>query len=142
MESKEFSKIKGRRDQVKCQAPGHVKLSRQLPGLILVSRRDLSRRRNNCAGDSGTYIIQRIAATEMTSIQRPFEDQDYSPRKRFKTSELPLTSTQRSTVDSLIHTIKKKGEYDALRKLVWAQYIESVRNVFLRPSMCERPMIV
>ena len=53
---------------------------------------------------------------------------DYAPRKRFKTSELPLSSSQRSTIDSLLHTIKKKGEYDALRKRVWAQYIESVRT--------------
>lgn len=50
----------------------------------------------------------------------------FVPRKRFKTSELPLTSTQRSTIDGLLHTIKKKGEYDALRKKVWSQYAESV----------------
>lgn len=35
--------------------------------------------------------------------------QVFVPRKRFKTSELPLTSTQRATIDSLLHTVKKKG---------------------------------
>ena len=58
------------------------------------------------------------------------EEPAFIPRKRFKTSELPLSSTQRSTIDSLLHTIKKKGEYDALRKKVWSQYAESVSREF------------
>lgn len=53
-------------------------------------------------------------------------EQVFVPRKRFKTSELPLTSTQRATIDSLLHTVKKKGEYDALRKKIWSQYASSV----------------
>lgn len=54
---------------------------------------------------------------------------EYHPfvsRKRFRISELPLNSAQRSTIEGLLHTIKKKGEYDALRKQVWSQYVESV----------------
>ena len=54
------------------------------------------------------------------------EEEVFLPRKRFKTSDLPLNSTQRSTIDSLLHTIKKKGEYDALRKKIWSEYAESV----------------
>ena len=54
------------------------------------------------------------------------EERPIPSRKRFKVSELPLTSAQRSTVDGLLHTIKKKGEYDALRKKVWSQYVDSV----------------
>lgn len=54
------------------------------------------------------------------------EEPKFVPRKRFKTSELPLNSSQRSTIDGLLHTIKKKGEYDAFRKIVWSRYIESV----------------
>lgn len=54
------------------------------------------------------------------------EEEDLAPRKRFKTSDLPLNATQRSAIDSLLHTFKKKGEYDVLRKKVWAQYLESV----------------
>lgn len=71
-----------------------------------------------------------MAAMELDTAQIPLDD-EYSPRKRFKVSELPLNSSQRSTIDSLLHTIKKKGEYDALRKCVWAQYLESVRAISL-----------
>ena len=45
---------------------------------------------------------------------------------KVKTSDLPLSSAQRSTIDSLLHTIKKKGDYDALRKKVWSEYADSV----------------
>ena len=69
-----------------------------------------------------------MAATEVDTGKRSSNGQDYTLRKRFKTSELPLNSSQRSTIDGLLHTIKKKGEYDALRKRVWAQYLESVRS--------------
>ncbi|KFY45464.1 hypothetical protein V494_00928 [Pseudogymnoascus sp. VKM F-4513 (FW-928)] len=41
------------------------------------------------------------------------------PRKKIKTSELPLSSSTRSAIESLSHTFKKKGNYDALRKEVW-----------------------
>ena len=64
---------------------------------------------------------------EVDSVKRPPETEPYLPRKIFKISELPLNSTQRSTIDGLLHTIKKKGEYDTLRKRVWAQYMDSVR---------------
>ena len=50
----------------------------------------------------------------------------FLPRKRFKTSELPLSPVQRSTIDTLHHTIKKKGIYDILRKQVWSEYVDSV----------------
>lgn len=50
----------------------------------------------------------------------------FVPRKKLKTSELPLSSAQRSTIDTLLHTIKKKGVYDALRKQVWSEYTDSV----------------
>ncbi|KAL8645383.1 MAG: hypothetical protein Q9226_007332 [Calogaya cf. arnoldii] len=53
------------------------------------------------------------------------EPEVFQPRKRFKTSELPLSATQRSTIDELLHTIKKKGEYDTLRKKVWSDFVDS-----------------
>lgn len=58
--------------------------------------------------------------------KRLLEEYPLVSRKRFKISELPLNSAQRSTIEGLLHTIKKKGEYDALRKQVWSQYVESV----------------
>lgn len=54
------------------------------------------------------------------------EDDVLLTRKRFKASELPLSSSQRSVIDGILHTFKKKGEFDALRKQVWDEYSESV----------------
>lgn len=47
-------------------------------------------------------------------------------KKKYRVSELPLSSSQKSTIDGLVHTIKKKGIYDTLRKQVWAQYSDGV----------------
>ncbi|MCJ1467336.1 hypothetical protein MMC07_005960 [Pseudocyphellaria aurata] len=63
------------------------------------------------------------------------KEQVFVPRKRFKTTELPLNSTQRSTIDGLLHTIKKKGEYDALRKKVWSQYADSSDKIAFNSSL-------
>jgi hypothetical protein len=72
-----------------------------------------------------------MAAISVSSSIPPREDAGhvFVPRKKIKTSELPLTSAQRSTIDTLLHTIKKKGEYDALRKRVWSEYAESVSQM-------------
>jgi len=48
------------------------------------------------------------------------------PRKRLKPSDLPISQTKRSIIDSLLHTFKKKGEFDALRKLLYAQFDSDV----------------
>ena len=69
-----------------------------------------------------------MGAAEPTLGVHPQEEEAFQPRKRFKTSELPLNATQRSTIDSLLYTIKKNGEYDALRKKVWSQFEDSVSN--------------
>ena len=67
-----------------------------------------------------------MASAESISRKRSLEDVSLVPPKKFKTSELPLNAAQRSSIDSLLHTIKKKGEFDALRKKVWSQYDTSV----------------
>ncbi|KAK3685979.1 hypothetical protein B0T22DRAFT_466967 [Podospora appendiculata] len=46
--------------------------------------------------------------------------------RKFKASELPLTSATRLTIDGLTHTFKKKGGYDAIRKQVWDKIEASV----------------
>lgn len=58
--------------------------------------------------------------------KHPVDDAILPQRKRLKASDLPLTSAQRSSIDNLLHTIKKKGAFDALRKKVWSQFDESV----------------
>lgn len=70
-----------------------------------------------------------MASTDAKIDMPLLREQVFVPHKRFKTTELPLNSTQRSTIDGLLHTIKKKGEYDALRKKVWSQYAVSVSVV-------------
>lgn len=67
-----------------------------------------------------------MASVDAMGSTHLLEDPELPPRKRFKTSELPITATQKSTIDGLLHTIKKKGEYDLLRKKVWSQFEESV----------------
>ena len=67
-----------------------------------------------------------MSAVELMPDAPPIEEQITVPRRKFKASDLPLTPVQRSSIDSLLHTIKKKGEFDALRKKVWSQYADSV----------------
>lgn len=47
--------------------------------------------------------------------------------RKFKASELPLTSATRTAIDGLAHAFKKKGGYDATRKQVWDTFEASVR---------------
>ena len=67
-----------------------------------------------------------IADIEMMDAKRPGEPVATLPRKKFKTSELPLTAAQRGAVDQLLLTFKKRGGFDSLRKEIWAEYGSSV----------------
>jgi hypothetical protein len=48
------------------------------------------------------------------------------PPRKFKASDLPLSSATRSAIEGLAHSFKKKGGYDAIRKQVWEKFEESV----------------
>lgn len=48
-------------------------------------------------------------------------------RKKLKTSDIPLSSATRQSIDDLAHKFKKKGGYDSLRKQVWEDLEKSVR---------------
>jgi hypothetical protein len=48
-------------------------------------------------------------------------------RKKLRPSELPLSQAKRSATDNLVHTFRKKGHYDSIRKDLLAQYEGSVR---------------
>ncbi|KAH7067672.1 complex proteins associated with Set1p component shg1-domain-containing protein [Paraphoma chrysanthemicola] len=43
-------------------------------------------------------------------------------RKKLRPSELPLSQSKRSAIDNLVHTFRKKGHYDSIRKELLAQY--------------------
>jgi hypothetical protein len=47
-------------------------------------------------------------------------------RKKLRPSELPLSQAKRSAIDNLVHTFRKKGHYDSIRKELLAQYEASV----------------
>ncbi|KAL8868011.1 MAG: hypothetical protein Q9174_005276 [Haloplaca sp. 1 TL-2023] len=66
-----------------------------------------------------------MASTEVAVGRSPLREEGFRPRKRFRVSELPINASQRSAIDGLLHTYKKKGEFDELRKKVWSQYLES-----------------
>ena len=55
-------------------------------------------------------------------------DFELPARKKPKISELPLSSAQRASIDNILHTFKKKGEFDALRKRAFQQYNESAER--------------
>ncbi len=61
--------------------------------------------------------VKDVAMTDATSKPAVI----LNPRKKIKTSELPLSSATRTAIEQLSHRFKKKGGYDAIRKQVWVQ---------------------
>ncbi|EKV06777.1 Arginine rich protein [Penicillium digitatum] len=43
-------------------------------------------------------------------------------RKKFKTDDLPLSAAQHAVIDKLLHSFKKKGGFDSVRKQIWAEF--------------------
>jgi len=60
---------------------------------------------------------------------------DLPPRKKPKVSDLPLSSAQRDSIDGMLHTFKRKGEFDALRKKAFQQYNESAQRGMFEASL-------
>lgn len=52
--------------------------------------------------------------------------------RKFKASDLPLTTATRTAIEGLAHSFKKQGGYDAIRKQVWDKFEASVS---LSPSL-------
>lgn len=71
-------------------------------------------------------VVEAALGKRMTSDH---ESSEIPQPKRYKISELPLTQAQRGVIDGLVHTIKKKGLYDKLRKDLLEQYRESVPHL-------------
>lgn len=65
----------------------------------------------------------------MTDVSRKRALEGEGPanvRKKLRPSELPLSQTKRSAIDNLVHTFKRKGQYDHIRKELMAQYSSGV----------------
>ena len=58
----------------------------------------------------------------------PEPDDAEFKRKKLKLSDLPISGAQRATIDGLLLTFKKSGEFDKLRKSIFAQFESSVRD--------------
>jgi hypothetical protein len=55
-------------------------------------------------------------------------------RKKLKLADLPITAHQRNTIDGLLHTFTKKGEFDKLRKSIFAKFEQSVNRPLIAGS--------
>lgn len=62
-----------------------------------------------------------------SSTKRPI-DIEHVKRKKFKTDDLPLSSAQHAIIDKLLHSFKKKGGFDSVRKQIWADFNDGVRS--------------
>jgi len=91
------------------------------------------------AGSSYATLRDALIITSMDVAlpKRASETPTFPPRKRFKASDLPLTQLQRSAIDNLLHTFKKRGEFDALRKKAYAQFETSDAKTTLTTSLTE-----
>lgn len=69
---------------------------------------------------------------EMAGVKREPVDMESVQRKKFKTSELPLSATQHAAIDNLLFSFKKKGGFDSVRKKVWAEYNEDVSPTYFQ----------
>jgi hypothetical protein len=49
-------------------------------------------------------------------------------RKKMKLLDLPISSTQRSTMEAMLTILKKKGDFDDIRKKVFKQFEEGVSS--------------
>ncbi|KAL4738020.1 complex proteins associated with Set1p component shg1-domain-containing protein [Aspergillus similis] len=56
-------------------------------------------------------------------VKRPsFDVERFQQRKKFKTEELPLTAAQHKAIEDLLHSFKKKGGFDHIRKKIWSEF--------------------
>ena len=46
--------------------------------------------------------------------------------KKFKADDLPLSAAQHAAIDRLLHSFRKKGGFDNMRKQIWAEFNEGV----------------
>ncbi|EFE29791.1 uncharacterized protein ARB_03132 [Trichophyton benhamiae CBS 112371] len=71
------------------------------------------------------------AETEGAGVKRVGSSMESLRRKKFKLSELPISTAQRTTIENLLYSFKKKGGFDAVRKEVWAKFNDSdAKNSF------------
>jgi hypothetical protein len=78
---------------------------------------------------AGSSLTWKRKSVQLSSSKDEADDGEFV-RKKLKLSDLPVAATQRSTIDALLLTFKKSGEFDKLRKALFAQFENSVRCYF------------
>lgn len=63
-------------------------------------------------------------------VKRATPEVESLQRKKFKTEELPLSATQHTAIENLLHSFKKKGGFDNVRKKIWADFDAGVCHTF------------
>jgi hypothetical protein len=58
--------------------------------------------------------------------KRPALDIESLKRKKFKADDLPLSAAQHAAIDKLLHSFRKKGGFDNMRKQIWAEFNDGV----------------
>lgn len=67
--------------------------------------------------------------------KRPSVDMESLKRKRFKAEDLPISAAQHAAIDKLLHSFKKKGGFDSIRKQIWAEFNDGVWHI-LAKAVC------
>lgn len=66
--------------------------------------------------------------------KRPSVDMESLKRKKFKAEDLPISAAQHAAIDKLLHSFKKKGGFDSIRKQIWAEFNDGVWHTLVKTS--------
>lgn len=84
----------------------------------------------NLAASVQINCIPAMASEAMQDVQpgekRPAVDIESLKCKKFKAEDLPLSAAQHTAIDKLLHSFKKKGGFDSIRKQLWADFNNGV----------------
>lgn len=69
------------------------------------------------------------------AIPHTMQEVNEPPAKRVKLTELPISASQRSAITNILHSYKKKGSFDTLRKSVYAAYDSSPAKASLHNAL-------
>lgn len=68
----------------------------------------------------------RTMPTKQAEAGAPDTVSSVPSRTRMKASDLPLSSAVRNAIDGIVHTLKKQGNYDEIRKQVSQSFTDDV----------------
>jgi hypothetical protein len=83
--------------------------------------------RSSCVtmASDGTMDNSRALENVQPAAKQPLDIQSVK-QKKFKADDLPLSAAQHAVIDKLLHSFKKKGGFDSVRKQIWADFNDGV----------------